>query len=620
MRKLALSDEILMKIEKPARYIGGEFNAIVKDHNEVDTTFAFVFPDVYEVGMSHLGIQILYDLLNRRDDVCCERVYSPWIDLDKIMREQNIPLFSLETQTPVKNFDFLAITLQYEMCYTNILQVLDLSGIPLLSKDRTEDDPIVIGGGPCTYNPEPIADFFDIFYIGEGETEYYHLIDLYQENKKNGGTKKEFLEMVAEIPCMYVPAFYDIEYNEDGTIKEMKPNNSHAKKTVRKSIVLDFDSVPYPDKPLVPFIKVVQDRCVLEIQRGCIRECRFCQAGSVYKPLREKSLETLKKLAIDMLKATGNEEISLSSLSTSDYSKIKELIDFLIEECKSRHINISLPSLWIDAFSLDVMSKVQDVKKSSITFAPEAGTQRMRNVINKGLTEEDIINGCTQAFSAGWNKVKLYFMLGQPTETNDDVDGIMDLCEKIAEVYYETVPKEQRKGKCQITASSSFFVPKPFTPFQWAPMCEAHTFLDKAKRVNDKLKTLLNRKSIRYNWHESDISVLEGLLARGDRRLSKLILSVYEKGGIYDAWSECFKKELWDEAIAENNIDVDFYVTRARNDDEIFPWDFIDTGVTKKFLLREWHNAQNEKVTPNCRMQCSGCGAASFGGGICYEN
>ena len=321
-----------------------------------------------------------------------------------------------------------------------------------------------------------------------------------------------------------------------------------------------------------------------------------------------------------MLKATGNEEISLSSLSTSDYSKIKELIDFLIEECKSRHINISLPSLRIDAFSLDVMSKVQDVKKSSITFAPEAGTQRMRNVINKGLTEEDIINGCTQAFSAGWNKVKLYFMLGQPTETNDDVDGIMDLCEKIAEVYYETVPKEQRKGKCQITASSSFFVPKPFTPFQWAPMCEAHTFLDKAKRVNDKLKTLLNRKSIRYNWHESDISVLEGLLARGDRRLSKLILSVYEKGGIYDAWSECFKKELWDEAIAENNIDVDFYVTRARNDDEIFPWDFIDIGVTKKFLLREWHNAQNEKVTPNCRMQCSGCGAASFGGGICYEN
>lgn len=619
MRKLALSDEILMKIEKPARYIGGEFNSIIKNHNDVKTKFAFVFPDVYEVGMSHLGIQILYDFLNKRDDICCERVYSPWIDLDKIMREKNISLFTLESQTPVKDFDFVGITLQYEMCYTNILQVLDLSDIPLLAKDRGEDDPIVIGGGPCSYNPEPIADFFDLFYIGEGETEYYNLIDLYQENKKNGGSKKDFLEKAAQISCIYVPSFYDVTYNEDGTIKEMKPNNPNAKEKVRKSIVLDFDNVSYPEKPLVPFIKVVQDRCVLEVQRGCIRECRFCQAGSVYKPLREKNIEKLKELAIEMLKATGNEEISLSSLSTSDYSKLKELIDFLIDECKSRHINISLPSLRIDAFSLDVMSKVQDIKKSSITFAPEAGTQRMRNVINKGLSEEDIINGCTQAFTAGWNKVKLYFMLGQPTETNEDVDGIMDLCEKIAEVYYETVPKEQRKGKCQITASSSFFVPKPFTPFQWAPMCQASTFLDKAKRVNDKLKTLLNRKSIRYNWHESDLSVLEGLLARGDRRLSSLLLSVYKKGGIYDAWSECHNNNIWEEAIAENNIDIDFYVTRARKDDEIFPWDFIDTGVTKNFLLREWHNAQNEIVTPNCRKQCSGCGAASFGGGICYE-
>ena len=426
--------------------------------------------------------------------------------------------------------------------------------------------------------------------------------------------------MAAEIPCMYVPAFYDVTYNEDCTIKEMVPNNPHAKGGVRKDIVLDFDKVEYPEKPLVPFIKVTQDRCVLEVQRGCIRECRFCQAGSVYKPLREKSLEKLKYLATTMLKTTGQEEISLSSLSTSDYSHLKELIDFLIEECKSRHINISLPSLRIDAFSLDVMSKVQDVKKSSITFAPEAGTQRMRNVINKGLTEEDILNGCEQAFKGGWNKVKLYFMLGQPTETNDDVDGIMDLCEKIAELYYETVPKEKRNGKCQITASTSFFVPKPFTPFQWAPMCTSKDFLDKARRVNDKLKTLLNRKSIKYHWHESDISVLEGLLARGDRKLAKTILYVYEKGGIYDAWSEFHNEELWQEAIKETNIDVDFYVTRERKEDEIFPWDFIDTGVTKNFLLREWHNAHNETVTPNCRMKCSGCGAASFGGGICHEN
>lgn len=620
MRKLALSDEILLNIEKPARYIGNEVNMVVKDPESVDIRCAMCFPDVYDIGMSHLGIQIIYDLLNKRDDVYCERVYSPWVDLDKIMREKNIPLFALESQDSVKDFDFIGITLQYEMCYTNILQLLDLSHVTLLSKDRGEDEPIVMGGGPCSYNPEPVADFFDIFYMGEGETEFYHLLDLYKENKKNGGTRKEFLEMAAEIPCMYVPAFYDVTYNEDCTIKEMVPNNPHAKGGVRKDIVLDFDKVEYPEKPLVPFIKVTQDRCVLEVQRGCIRECRFCQAGSVYKPLREKSLEKLKYLATTMLKTTGQEEISLSSLSTSDYSHLKELIDFLIEECKSRHINISLPSLRIDAFSLDVMSKVQDVKKSSITFAPEAGTQRMRNVINKGLTEEDILNGCEQAFKGGWNKVKLYFMLGQPTETNDDVDGIMDLCEKIAELYYETVPKEKRNGKCQITASTSFFVPKPFTPFQWAPMCTSKVFLDKARRVNDKLKTLLNRKSIKYHWHESDISVLEGLLARGDRKLAKTILYVYEKGGIYDAWSEFHNEELWQEAIKETNIDVDFYVTRERKEDEIFPWDFIDTGVTKNFLLREWRNAHNETVTPNCRMKCSGCGAASFGGGICHEN
>lgn len=620
MRKLALSDEILLNIEKPTRYIGNEVNMVVKDPESVDIRYAMCFPDVYDIGMSHLGIQIIYDLLNKRDDVYCERVYSPWVDLDKIMREKNIPLFALESQDSVKDFDFIGITLQYEMCYTNILQLLDLSQVTLLSKDRGEDEPIVMGGGPCSYNPEPVADFFDIFYMGEGETEFYHLLDLYKENKKNGGTRKEFLEMAAEIPCMYVPAFYDVTYNEDCTIKEMVPNNPHAKGGVRKDIVLDFDKVEYPEKPLVPFIKVTQDRCVLEVQRGCIRECRFCQAGSVYKPLREKSLEKLKYLATTMLKTTGQEEISLSSLSTSDYSHLKELIDFLIEECKSRHINISLPSLRIDAFSLDVMSKVQDVKKSSITFAPEAGTQRMRNVINKGLTEEDILNGCEQAFKGGWNKVKLYFMLGQPTETNDDVDGIMDLCEKIAELYYETVPKEKRNGKCQITASTSFFVPKPFTPFQWAPMCTSKVFLDKARRVNDKLKTLLNRKSIKYHWHESDISVLEGLLARGDRKLAKTILYVYEKGGIYDAWSEFHNEELWQEAIKETNIDVDFYVTRERKEDEIFPWDFIDTGVTKNFLLREWHNAHNETVTPNCRMKCSGCGAASFGGGICHEN
>lgn len=619
-RKLALSDEVLLRIEKPARYIGGEMNMIEKNPAQVDIRFAMCFPDVYEVGMSHLGIQIIYELLNRREDVYCERVYSPWIDLDEIMRKEKIPLFALESQHPIKDFDFLGITLQYEMCYTNILQILDLSDIPLKACDRAEKDPIVIGGGPCAYNPEPIADFFDLFYIGEGETEYYHLIDLYKENRKNNGSRLDFLKMASEIDCIYVPQFFDVNYNEDGTISSMEPNMEGISDVIKKDIVLDFDTVPYPEKPLVPFIKTIQDRCVLEIQRGCIRECRFCQAGSVYKPLREKSLERLKDLAIKMLDSTGHEEISLSSLSTSDYSKLDELMDFLINECNKRKVNISLPSLRIDAFSLDIMSKVQDVKKSSITFAPEAGTQRMRNVINKGLTEEQILEGSKQAFEGGWNKVKFYFMLGQPFETNEDVDGIMDLCEKVAELYYETVPKENRKGKCQITASTSFFVPKPFTPFQWASMCEASTFLDKAKRVNDKLKTLLNKKSIRYNWHESDISVLEGLLARGDRKLSDMLIYIYEKGGIYDAWSECHKKEIWNEALEKYSIDMDFYITRERSEDEVFPWDFIDTGVTKQFLLREWNNAKAETVTPNCRMKCSGCGVAKFGGGICFEN
>ena len=440
MRKLALSDEILLNIEKPARYIGNEVNMVVKDPESVDIRYAMCFPDVYDIGMSHLGIQIIYDLLNKRDDVYCERVYSPWVDLDKIMREKNIPLFALESQDSVKDFDFIGITLQYEMCYTNILQLLDLSQVTLLSKDRGEDEPIVMGGGPCSYNPEPVADFFDIFYMGEGETEFYHLLDLYKENKKKGGTRKEFLEMAAEIPCMYVPAFYDVTYNEDCTIKEMVPNNPHAKGGVRKDIVLDFDKVEYPEKPLVPFIKVTQDRCVLEVQRGCIRECRFCQAGSVYKPLREKSLEKLKYLATTMLKATGQEEISLSSLSTSDYSHLKELIDFLIEECKSRHINISLPSLRIDAFSLDVMGKVQDVKKSSLTFAPEAGSQRLRNVINKGLTEEVILKGAGLAFEGGWSRVKLYFMLGLPFETEEDIRGIAELSNKRGRHHPRSAP------------------------------------------------------------------------------------------------------------------------------------------------------------------------------------
>ena len=589
MCKLALNDELLMKLDKPSRYIGGEVNMVKKNPKDVDIRFAMCFPDVYEIGMSHLGIQILYDMFNKRDDTYCERVYSPWPDLDKEMRENNIPLFALESQEPIKDFDFLGVTLQYEMCYTNVLQILDLAQIPLYSKDRTENDPIVTGGGPCTYNAEPIADFFDIFYIGEGETRYAELLDLYKEHKKNGYDRKEFLYEASKIPGMYVPSLYDVSYNDDGTIKEIKPNREGVPEKVKKEVVKDFDAVDYPTKPLVPYMQVTQDRCVLEIQRGCIRGCRFCQAGSVYKPLREKNVETLKKHAVEMLDSTGQGEISLASLSSSDYSQLKELVDFLMEECAKRHVNISLPSLRIDAFSLDVMSKIQDLKKNSVTFAPEAGSQRMRDVINKGLTKEEILKGCETAFKGGWKKVKLYFMLGQPFETDEDAEAIMDLCEDIAMLYYDTVPKEDRMGRCQVNASSSFFVPKPFTPFQWCPQNTLDVIKEKMFYLKDKGAFL---KNVKINIHNYKLSQIEAFLTRGDKRLNNFIYDLYKTGSYLESWDENLDFGKYNEIAKKNNLDIETLASSQYDVEQELPWDFIEC-IDKEYLKKGFLKAKS---------------------------
>ena len=607
--------EILLQVEKPARYIGNEINMVKKNPYDVDIRIAFCFPDVYEVGMSHLGLQILYYFFNRRNDTYCERCFAPWYDMEEKMRENNIPLFALETGDPLKKFDFIAFTLQYEMSYTNILNMLDMAGVPLWSKDRGEDEPIVIAGGPCAYNPEPLADFIDIFYIGEGEVSYDELLDLYKSMKKKGCTKNEFLEKCLKIEGIYVPKFYDVKYKDNGEIQSFTPNHKDAPKTIKKVIVKDMNTAFYPEKQLVPLIETVHDRVTLEVFRGCIRGCRFCQAGYVYRPVREKSCDRLLELADTLIKNSGHEEISLTSLSTGDYRSFEELANKLIDRYAKDSVSISLPSLRIDAFSLELMEKVQAVRKSGLTFAPEAGTQRLRDVINKGITEEEILNGCALAFSGGWTRVKLYFMVGLPTETDDDLMGIVNLSNAIVDEYHK-IPIEKRKGKpVNVTVSSACFVPKPFTPFQWTAQSTVDEFMRKQKFV----KTSMTKKQVKYNYHEPELSSLEGVFARGDRKTGKVLYRAWELGAKFDSWNELFKYDVWLKAFEDTGISKEFYANRERSYDEILPWDHISIGVSKDFFIKEMEKAKNETVTPNCRKQCSACGAAQFGGGVCFE-
>ena len=609
-----ITDDILYRVEKPSRYVGGELNEVIKDPKEVDIRFGFCFPDVYEVGMSHLGSRILYHVLNQRKDTYCERVYAPWPDMEKLMRENNIPLYALETKDPINEFNFLAFTLQYEMSYTNILNMLNMGGIPLRASERTEKDPLVIAGGPCAYNPEPLYDIVDIFQLGEGEEGLNDLLDLYQKHKDNFN-KEAYLREASHIPSVYIPSLYDVTYNEDGTIKEFIPKYDDVPKKVKKRIINNFDQVDFPESLIVPYSEIVHDRVVLELFRGCTNGCRFCQAGMIYRPVREKSRKTLLDQARKMLKATGYDEVSLVSLSTCDYSDIQGLVKDLIEEHGKNNVSVALPSIRVDAFSVDLLKEIQKVRKTGLTFAPEAGSQRMRDVINKGLSEEKILEAAKNAFESGWSTIKLYFILGVPYETVEDAAEIGLLAEKIADQYF-AVPKHIRNKGLRITVSTSILVPKPFTPFQWAPMEKMDVVTEKINAVKGAIKS----RSIVYNYHEQKTSYMEAVLARGDRRLCDVLIKAYEKGAKFDGWSEYFDFELWQEALAECNVDGDFYVYRQRSYDEILPWDFIDIGVTRKYLERENEKAKTGEPTQNCRKGCTGCGVnVNFKDGECFE-
>ena len=595
-------ERILLRVQKPARYTGGEYNEIIKDKAAVDVRFAMCFPDTYEIGMSNLGLRILYGSMNQAEGVWCERAFAPWGDMEEEMRKEHIPLYALESGDSLKNFDFVGFSLGYEMAYTNVLNMLDLAHIPLHSDQRGEDDPIIVAGGTCVYNGEPLADFIDIFSLGEGEDVTLEMIDLYRKGKQAGWSRAEFLQNAAQVPGLYVPSLYEISYHQDGTVQAITPTHG-APEHIRKRIVADLDKSYFPVKTIIPSTDIVHDRVMLEVFRGCIRGCRFCQAGYCYRPVRPKSVDLLVQQGIASCKDSGYQEMTLSSLSTSDYRPLTELCDGLLEYCDPRNININLPSLRADGFSMGIMQRLQRVRKTSITFAPEAGTQRMRDTINKNVKEEDLLQSCRTAFEGGCNAVKLYFMLGLPTETDEDVIGIARLAEKVYWTWKNYAVNKSRG--LRITVSTSFFVPKPFTPFQW----EAQITRDEYHRRVDLLRGSIKNKSIQYNWHEMETSYIEAVLARGDRRLGKLLETVWRKGGRLDSWSEYFSFERWMEAFAETGIDPDFYALRERPKDEILPWSMIDIGVHPEYLWREREQAYRSVITPDCRVQCMGCGA-----------
>ena len=601
---------VLKSVNKPGRYIGGEYNRVMKDKAAVKCRFAFCFPDTYEIGMSNLGVRILYDVLNGDPDVWCERVYAPWEDMKAKMEEYNIPLAAVESGDPITEFDLVAFSLQYELCYTTALQMLCLAGIPLWAKDRAEDCPIIVGGGPCVFNSEPIADFFDLINVGEGEEVLLEICHLYNEMKDNGSyTRAGFLRAASHIEGVYIPSLYEVGYNSDGTLKEYKPLYDDVPRKIKKRIIEDLDTAPYPTKLIMPYVETVHDRIVLEVYRGCIRGCRFCQAGMVYRPIREKSPETLCKSAKCLYENTGYDEISLISLSISDYSELRELTDGLLSWTDDAHVSLSLPSLRIDSFSEELMKKVSSVRTGGLTFAPEAGTQRLRDVINKNVTEDDLMHAVNIAFRGGKCSVKLYFMNGLPTETLEDIEGIADLAKKVVGAYYK-LPKEERPRGVSVTVSVSCFVPKPFTPFQW----ERQDSLDSLVEKQQHLRGCITDRKISYKYHEAKVSRIEGVLARGDRRLAPAIAKMVEDGAMLDAWDEYFDYDKWIAAFDAAGVDPDFYTTRGFATDEVLPWDIIDCGVTKQFLLRERERAYAEKTTPSCAEHCNGCGANKLGG------